>query len=106
AQARVDTLHEAARPEAQLYLENPENGIGGAGAFFLLLDRPEVYGLPPDPVVSTRALPNMWKHAGLPAAALGAMAGAPFAGRRRGPPGRPPPRPPLPAATVTARGGA
>jgi formate dehydrogenase iron-sulfur subunit len=83
AQARVDTLHEAGRPEAQLYLENPENGIGGAGAFFLLLDRPEVYGLPPDPVVSTRALPDMWKHAGLAAAGLGAMALAAFAGRRR-----------------------
>jgi len=83
AQARVDTLHDQGRPEAQLYLENPENGIGGAGAFFLLLDRPEVYGLPPDPVVSTRALPTMWKHAGLAAAGLGAMALAAFAGRRR-----------------------
>jgi formate dehydrogenase iron-sulfur subunit len=83
AQARVSDLHEAGRPEAQLYLENPENGIGGAGAFFLLLDEPEVYGLPPDPVVSTRALPDMWKHAGLAAAGLGAMALAAFAGRRR-----------------------
>jgi formate dehydrogenase iron-sulfur subunit len=83
AQARVDTLHDLGRPEAQLYLENPENGIGGAGAFFLLLDRPEVYGLPPDPVVSSRALPTMWKHAGLAAAGLGAMALAAFAGRRR-----------------------
>jgi formate dehydrogenase iron-sulfur subunit len=83
AQDRVDTLHDLGRPEAQLYLENPENGIGGAGAFFLLLDRPEVYGLPPDPVVSTRALPTMWKHAGLAAAGLGAMALAAFAGRRR-----------------------
>ncbi len=83
AQARVSDLHDAGRPEAQLYLENPENGIGGAGAFFLLLDEPEVYGLPPDPVVSTRALPDMWKHAGLAAASLGAMALAAFAGRRR-----------------------
>ena len=32
--------------------------IGGAGAFFLLLDEPEVYGLPPDPVVTTRDLPS------------------------------------------------
>ena len=83
AQARVSDLHEAGRPEARLYLEGTDNGIGGAGAFFLLLDEPEVYGLPPDPVVSTRALPDMWKHAGLAAAGLGAAALAAFAGRRR-----------------------
>ena len=40
----------AARTGAQLYLDGPDDGIGGAGAFFLLLDEPEVYGLPPDPV--------------------------------------------------------
>ena len=73
----------AGRPEARLYLEGTDNGIGGAGAFFLLLDEPEVYGLPPDPVVSTRALPDMWKHAGLAAAGLGVAALAAFAGRRR-----------------------
>ena len=31
----------------------PDDGVGGAGAFFLLLDEPEVYGLPPDPVAPT-----------------------------------------------------
>jgi formate dehydrogenase iron-sulfur subunit len=35
---------------------DPDDGVGGAGAFFLLLDEPEVYGLPPDPVVTTRDL--------------------------------------------------
>ncbi len=83
AQARVGDLHAAGRPEARLYLEGTDNGIGGAGAFFLLLDEPEVYGLPPDPVVSTRALPDMWKHAGLAAAGLGVAALAAFSGRRR-----------------------
>ena len=34
---------------------------------FLLLDEPEVYGLPPDPVVPTRDLPQMCKRAGLAA---------------------------------------
>ncbi|KUJ37996.1 hypothetical protein ADL25_26070 [Streptomyces sp. NRRL F-5122] len=47
--------------------------MGGDGAFFLLLDRPEVYGPPPDPVVTTRDLPTMWKHAG--AAALSLLGG-------------------------------
>ena len=82
ARARVDELHEAGRPEAQLYLEDPDNGIGGAGAFFLLLDEPEVYGLPPDPVVNTKDLPTMWKHAGLAALTLLGGIAATFLGRR------------------------
>ena len=39
---------------ARLYGRDPDDGVGGDGAFFLLLDEPEVYGLPPDPVVTTR----------------------------------------------------
>ena len=50
--------------EARLYGDDPSDGVGGDGAFFLLLDEPEVYGLPPDPVVTTRDLPAMWRHAG------------------------------------------
>ena len=30
-------------------MEDPDDGVGGDGAFFLLLDEPEVYGLPPGP---------------------------------------------------------
>jgi formate dehydrogenase iron-sulfur subunit len=70
AAARLDELQEAGVAQAQLYGADPDNGIGGAGAFFLLLDEPEVYGLPPDPVVTTRDLPRMWRHVGLAAAAL------------------------------------
>ena len=50
--------------DARLYGEDPDDGVGGDGAFFLLLDEPEVYGLPPDPVVTTRDLPAMWRHGG------------------------------------------
>ena len=57
--------------------------IGGFGAFFLLLDEPEVYGLPPDPVDTTRDLPEMWRSAGLAAATLVAGALLAFAGGRR-----------------------
>ncbi|MFJ9038647.1 4Fe-4S dicluster domain-containing protein [Streptomyces sp. NPDC102406] len=75
AALRVDELHEAGVPEAHLYGHDPEDGVGGDGAFFLLLDRPEVYGLPPDPVVTTRDLPAMWKHAaGAALALLGGVA--------------------------------
>ena len=82
AKRRVEDLHEAGVSSARLYGEDPEDGVGGAGAFFLLLDEPEVYGLPPDPVVTTRDLPSMWRHAGAAAAALLAGAAVAFAGRR------------------------
>jgi formate dehydrogenase iron-sulfur subunit len=70
AQGRLQELHESGMAEARLYGEDPADGVGGAGAFFLLLDEPEVYGLPPDPVVTTRDLPRMWKHVVTAAVAL------------------------------------
>ncbi len=83
AQLRVEDLREAGQDKAQLYLHDPEDGIGGGGAFFLLLDEPEVYGLPPDPVVTTRDLPGIWRHVGIAAAGLAATAVALGLGRRR-----------------------
>ncbi|WP_328654248.1 4Fe-4S dicluster domain-containing protein [Micromonospora sp. NBC_00330] len=80
AAARVETLHERGVPEARLYGHDPNDGVGGDGAFFLLLDEPEVYGLPPDPVVTTRDLPKMWKRAGLAALAMAAATVAAFVG--------------------------
>ena len=70
AQLRVGELQQAGESGAQLYLDDPADGIGGGGAFFLLLDEPEVYGLPPDPVVTTRDLPRMWRHVAIAAGAL------------------------------------
>ncbi|MFI6263418.1 4Fe-4S dicluster domain-containing protein [Micromonospora sp. NPDC051006] len=80
AATRVATLHERGVPEARLYGHDPNDGVGGDGAFFLLLDEPEVYGLPPDPVVTTRDLPKMWKRAGLAALTMAAAAVAAFVG--------------------------
>ena len=82
AAARVAELHGSGEAGARLYGADPDDGIGGAGAFFLLLDKPEVYGLPPDPVVTTKDLPRMWKWAGGAAALLLAGAAAACAGRR------------------------
>jgi formate dehydrogenase iron-sulfur subunit len=56
--------------------------VGGTGAFFLLLDKPEVYGLPPDPVVTTKDLPHMWRQAALAAATLLVGSAVAFVGRR------------------------
>ena len=81
AQARVDALHEQGVHDARLYGEDAHDGIGGLGAFFLLLDEPEVYGLPPDPVVTTKDLPAMWRKAGLAACMMLAGAVAVFGGR-------------------------
>ena len=72
AKARVADMHAAGITEARLYGEDPSDGVGGDGAFFLLLDEPEVYGLPPDPVVTTRDLPAMWRHVGVAALSLAA----------------------------------
>ena len=69
--------------EARLYGNDPDDGVGGDGAFFLLLDEPEVYGLPPDPVVTTKDLPHMFNRASTAAAALLVGAALSFVGRRR-----------------------
>jgi formate dehydrogenase iron-sulfur subunit len=82
AAGRLAQLQDAGVGQARLYGEDPDDGVGGDGAFFLLLDEPEVYGLPPDPVVTTRDLPAMWRRAGIAAATLAAGALAAFAAAR------------------------
>jgi formate dehydrogenase iron-sulfur subunit len=83
ADARLAKLHEEHWNGAQLYGRDPDDGVGGFGAFFLLLDEPEVYGLPPDPVVTTKHLPAMWNTMALAAGALVAGVAAAFVGGRR-----------------------
>jgi formate dehydrogenase iron-sulfur subunit len=77
ADERLEKLQAESWNGARLYGHDPDDGVGGFGAFFLLLDEPEVYGLPPDPVVTTRDLPEMWRTAALAAGAvvLGVVAG-------------------------------
>ncbi|HWK29003.1 MAG TPA: 4Fe-4S dicluster domain-containing protein [Solirubrobacter sp.] len=72
ASERLEQLSSAGAAGAQLYLADEADGVGGAGAFFLLLDDPEVYGLPPDPVDATRDLKSTWTAVGLAAVGLGA----------------------------------
>src|SRR3954471_5901828 len=71
ADQRLATLHDGGIGDARLNGADPNDGVGGTGAFFLLLDEPEIYGLPPDPVVTTRDLPAMWKQVALAAVTLG-----------------------------------
>ena len=79
AAARLDALD---LPHARLYGHSDDDGVGGQGAFFLLLDDPQVYGLPPHPVAATRDLPRMWRTAGLAALTMAAAVAAAFLGRR------------------------
>jgi formate dehydrogenase iron-sulfur subunit len=83
ADARLEKLKQEQWNGAQLYGRDPDDGVGGFGAFFLLLDEPEVYGLPPDPVVTTRDLPGIWAQAALAAGAVALAAVAAFLGGAR-----------------------
>ena len=70
ADKRLEKLQAENWNGARLYGRDPDDGVGGFGAFFLLLDEPEVYGLPPDPVVTTRDLPGMYRSAAIAAGAV------------------------------------
>jgi formate dehydrogenase iron-sulfur subunit len=80
AHERLGELHEAGVVDARLYGADEGDGVGGMGAFFLLLDEPEVYGLPPDPVVPTRNLRTIWGAAAAAAALLTTGLALAFAG--------------------------
>jgi formate dehydrogenase iron-sulfur subunit len=83
AEHRVTQLRERGEDKAQLYLSDPGDGIGGGGSIFLLLDEPEVYGLPPDPVDPVRSIGETWRASVVAAAGLAvAIAGAAWGARR------------------------
>jgi formate dehydrogenase iron-sulfur subunit len=84
ARERVETLHERGVKEAYLYGVDADNqpGTDGLNAFFLLVDRPEVYNLPPDPVVPTKRGAESWTAFGFAALGMAVAAlGAVLAGR-------------------------
>jgi formate dehydrogenase iron-sulfur subunit len=53
---RVVQLREQGETGAYLYGADPQGPLGGLNAFFLLVDEPEVYGLPREPRMPTRNL--------------------------------------------------
>ncbi len=81
ANGRLEMLVEAGVTDARLYGADEEGY--GMGAFFLLLDEPEVYGLPPDPEVVTRKFGSLWGAAGVAAGVLAAGVAAAFLGGTR-----------------------
>ncbi len=83
AARRLEKLQADGWNGARLYGDDPRDGVGGFGAFFLLLDEPQVYGLPPDPVVCTRNLKELWKSAAVAMAALAVGVAGAFLGASR-----------------------
>ncbi|TMC08377.1 MAG: 4Fe-4S dicluster domain-containing protein [Chloroflexi bacterium] len=87
ARARLDRLRDEGVAGARLY-GTPDaggEGVGGTASIFLLLDRPEVYGLPSEPATPTRELAGGWAAAAVAAGALvlGVAAAVLGGGRRR-----------------------
>jgi len=82
ADRRLERVKEEGFIGARLYGRDPDDGVGGTGSVFLLLDEPEVYGLPPDPVVTTRHLGGMWLAAAVAGALLSGCVRLAFGGRR------------------------
>ncbi len=81
ANGRLDMLVEAGATDARLYGADEEGY--GMGAFFLLMDDPEVYRLPPDPEVVTRKIGGLWGSAAIAAGAIAAGVAAAFVGGSR-----------------------
>ena len=76
ARARVARLQERDMQEAYLYGADAaaQPGTEGLNAFFLLVDKPEAYNLPPEPVVPTKRTNEAWRSFAF--AALGLVAAA------------------------------
>jgi formate dehydrogenase iron-sulfur subunit len=72
AQKRVEQLHQMGEKRAYLYGAD-EKMLGGLNSFYLLVDRPEVYGLPPDPKMPTRNLKSASLFSMLGAILVGIM---------------------------------
>lgn len=84
ARTRVQQLHANGTSEAYLYGEDATSqpGTGGLNAFFLLVDKPEVYNLPPDPIVPTKLVKSAWASFALAVAGMAAVAvGSAFAAK-------------------------
>ena len=81
AAARVEQLHQRGERGAYLYGAD-DRMLGGLNAFFLLVDKPEVYGLPSDPKMPTRNLApsSVWSVVG--AVVVGLIGLFNFRGRR------------------------
>jgi len=73
AQKRVQQL-KTQGVDAWLYGDDPNGPLGGLNAFYLLVDKPEVYGLPAHPQLPSRNLKRSGAFSTASAAVLGLLA--------------------------------
>src|SRR6185436_9112252 len=83
AAARVERLHKGGEARAYLYGAD-DKMLGGLNSFFLLVDKPEVYGLPPDPKMPSRNLVPSSLYAAVGAILVGLAGIFNFRGRAAG----------------------
>ncbi|MDP9382413.1 MAG: 4Fe-4S dicluster domain-containing protein [Chloroflexota bacterium] len=81
AQKRVGDLHQQGQTEAYLYGAD-DKIVGGLNSFFLLMDKPEVYGLPKDPQLPSRNLAPSGIGSGIGAVLVGLLGLLNFRKRR------------------------
>lgn len=80
AKKRVEQLGDRG-VSSYLYGVDTDTSVGDLNAFFLLLEKPEAYNLPPSPVLPSTHQPAAYTSAALAAAALTAIGCALFAKR-------------------------
>jgi formate dehydrogenase iron-sulfur subunit len=85
ARRRVDELHARGVGEAYLYGVDAADqpGTDGLNAFFLLVDKPEAYNLPPDPVAPRKYAAPAWSSVAAAGVAMAIAAIAAIAGSGR-----------------------
>jgi formate dehydrogenase iron-sulfur subunit len=83
AERRLAQVHAHGTPEANLY-GHDDKVYGGLHAFFLLMDKPEVYDLPPAEDALLPGRNNLGGYLGLVGTAVVGLFGAIFALRNRG----------------------
>jgi formate dehydrogenase iron-sulfur subunit len=85
AEKRVEELHERGVTDAYLYGADPatQPGTEGLNAFFLLVDKPEVYNLPADPVAPSKRAGSAWMSLAFAGIGMAAAAAAAVWSERR-----------------------
>ncbi len=73
AQTRLEQLQSQGETKAQLYGADPDGPVGGLNSFYLLVDEPEVYGLPSQPKLPSRNLASSAAGSVVSAAVMGAV---------------------------------
>ena len=73
AQTRLEQLQSQGETRAQLYGADPDGAVGGLNSFYLLVDEPEVYGLPSQPKLPSRNIASSSVGSAIGAAVMGAV---------------------------------